>query len=207
MWGRKILGSRVPAVRRRSRANYQNFLAQNYFPVTRGSRKNFPDRTDSQRESVKKFPRPRRPRKKFPRPRCVSYAEDYWTPPHPPSPGEMGSRPPNPRPAAVRECKRVGQIAIRSPPVWPYARHTFCNSGKFRLFGDRVPAPLRVLGPPWGGPMGPLLRRTHGKKIECVCMPGTLFVRPKTPTLLQNFLSTDPHARYTFRKGAKKFHP
>lgn len=34
---RKILGSRVPAVRRRSRANYQNFLAQDYFPESRSS--------------------------------------------------------------------------------------------------------------------------------------------------------------------------
>ena len=35
LWSGKILGSRVLAVRRRSRANYQSFLAQNYFPVTR----------------------------------------------------------------------------------------------------------------------------------------------------------------------------
>ena len=92
--------------------------------------KNFPDRTDSQWESVKKFPKPRRPRKNFPN-------RD-----------------------AYRTRKTISPCPIPLPPgKWapgPYARHTFCNSGKFRFFGGWVPVPLRVLDLLWGGPMGPL---------------------------------------------------
>ena len=95
-----------------------------------------------------------------------------------PSPGEMGSRPRIPRPAAVRECKRVIPNCHQIPPIkpqWGFVSDTF-----FVVVGDlsflaMKPSPAAGLGPPpWGGPMGPLLRRTHGKKIECVCMPDTL---------------------------------
>lgn len=175
LWARKILGSRVLAVRRRSRANYQSFLAQNYFPDRGGPRKKFP-RT---RRSRKKFPRPRRPSEKISQTAMRIVRGRLLDPAPSPSPGEMDSRPPDPRPAAVRECKRVGPNYHQIPPVWPYARHTFCNSGRFRFFGDRVPVPLRVLGPLRGGPMGPLLRRTHGKKFECFCMLNTLLI-PKS---------------------------
>ena len=64
--------------------------------------------------------------------------------------------------------------------MWFSIRHILCGSGGSQFFGDRAPVPLRVLVPLRRGPMGPLLRRTHGKKFASKCMPGTLFVITKS---------------------------
>ena len=112
----KIFGGRVPAVRRRSRANYQNFLVQNCFPVTRGLGKNFPDRGAPEKISQTAM--------RIVRGRLLcSYRSEGG-----------GNGPPGP-------------LRLEGVRGVPYARHTFCNSGKFRFFSGRVPAPLRVLDP------------------------------------------------------------
>lgn len=113
-----------------------------------------------------KFPGSRRPSEKISQTAIRVVRGRLLDPVPPPPPGEMGSRTPDPRPAAVRECKRVGPNCHQtSPPFWPYARHTFCNSGKLRFFGGGVPAPLRILDPLWGGPMGPPATAHAWKKI------------------------------------------
>ena len=125
---RKNLGSRVLAVRRRSRANYQNLLIQNYFPVTRrppekisqiakALGKNFSDREGPR----KKFLRPRRPSEKISQTakalgKNFSDRDTYRTrktigPRPSPSPGEMGSR--TPGPLRSESVSGWAQIAIK----------------------------------------------------------------------------------------------
>ena len=131
-----------------------------------------------------KFPKSRRPRKNFPDRDAYRTRKTIVLLP------QRGGGKRAPRPAAG-----LGP---------PNARHTFCNSGKFRFFSDEAPNARHTFCN--SGKFGPLLRRTHGKKIECVCVPGTLFVITKTSTLPQNFLGIDTRARHTFHKGPKKFH-
>ena len=114
---RKILGSRVLAARRRSRANYQSFLAQNYFPVTRRPRKKFPRSHRLSMRICEKISQTAKTPKKFPRPRCVSYAEDYWTLPHPPPPGKWAPGPGSPGPLRSESVSGWAQIAIELPPL------------------------------------------------------------------------------------------
>ena len=169
---------RVLTVRRRSRANYQNFLVQNYFPVTR------------------------RPSEKISQTAMRIVRGRLLDPVPPPPPGKWA---PGPGPLAPLRSESVSgwaQIATKFSLFWSHARHTFCNSGKFRFFGDGVPAPLRSLVPPWGGPMGPLLRRTHGKNIASFCMPGTLFVIPKSHREILIIFATFPSCQSALRHKA-----
>lgn len=164
--------------------------------------KNFPDRTDSQWESVKKFPRPRRTPEKISQTAMRIVRGRLLDPTPSPSPGEMDPRPRIPRPAAVRECKRVGPNCHWAPPIkpqWDLISDTFFVVAGISVFWRWDPASLRVLGPPWGGPMGPLLRRTHGKNFASNGMLNTLFTPPKKSlwSHIEKFLSFSIMPKYS----------
>ena len=189
-------------------------LVQNYFPVTRGPWKKFPRSHRLSMRICEKFSRPRRPRKDFPDRDAYRTRKTIVLLPQrgggngPPGPLRLEGVRGSPMPGTLFViAENFGFLAAGFPSrcgSWaPMPGTLFVIAENFGFLAMRPPMPgtLFVIAEN----LAPLLRRTHGKKIGCVCMPGTHFVITKTSTLLQNFLSIDTRARHTFHKGPKNF--